>query len=163
VLAIVRASEVVSGVVAGRIVSRPLLEPRAPPPGAQCPGDLPATARDDDGGWRIAGWAPQGIVAIRRDEIRLVPLTVSAAPAGDPVVLDARTPAPAPMPAGRMSPDAAAYALATPIGIVVRRGDRTTVVRPEPYSADVESVAVSPSGRRVAFVASGKAHIATIN
>ena len=162
VLAIVRASEVVSGVVAGRPMSRPLLEPRAPPPGAQCPSDLPATAREDDGGWRIAGWAPQGVVALRRDEIRLVPLTVSAAPAGDPIVLDASTPAPAPMPAGRMSPDAAAYALATPIGIVVRRGDRTTVLRPDAYTAEVDSVAVSPNGRRVAFVAAGKAHVATL-
>ena len=162
VLAIVRASEVVSGVVAGRAVSRPLLEPRAPPPGAQCPGELPGAARDDDGGWRIAGWAPQGVVAIRRDEVRLVPLTVSAASAGDPIVLDARTPAPAPLPAGRMSPDAAAYALATPIGIVVRRGDRTTVVRPDAYTPEVDSVAVSPNGRRIAFVAAGKAHVATI-
>jgi hypothetical protein len=162
VLVIVRAAEVVSGVVAGRAVSEPLLEPRTPPPGSACPRTLAAGARDDDGGWRIAGWAPQGVVAIRRDEVRLVPLTVDARPAGDPVALDPGTPVPAPLPPGRMSPDGSAYALVTPIGIVVRHDSRARAFRPASWTPEVTDVAVSPSGRRVAFVAGGRVQVAML-
>lgn len=164
VLVIVRASEVVAGVVAGRAVAQPLLEPVAAPPGSACPDSLSAPLREDDGGWHVVGWAPQGVVAVRRDEVRVVPMTVEGQPAGDPNVIEPGTPPPAPLPAGRMAHDGGAYVLPTPIGIVVRTlGDGTTaVLRPEPWSAESPDIAVSPSGRRVAFVADGRVHVATV-
>jgi len=103
-------------------------------------------------------------VAVRRDEVRLVPLTVQGQPAGDPSTLEPGTPPPVPLAAGRMSPDGAAYAVGTPAGLVVRRleGGDPVVLRPRAWSDAVAHVAVSPSGKRIAFAADGKVHLVVL-
>jgi len=164
VLRIVRAADVVAGVVAGRPVSEPLLEARAAPAGASCP-ELPAAAREDDGGWQVVGWAPQGVVAVRRDEARLVPLTVDGASAGRPTILDEHTPPPVPIPAGAMSADGRTYAIATPYGIAVQSlgpPRRTTLLRPQGWAGDgATNVAVSPSGDQVAYLRGNQVIVVT--
>jgi hypothetical protein len=163
-LHIVANADVVSGVVTGPAVSTPLLEPLPPPPGSRCEppaqGKLPDTLRDDDGGFRVLGWAPQGIVAARADEIRVVPLTASAEPAGDATVLAEGTPLPAPLPPGSATPDGQAYALATPYGLVVRRlgaNGTTRLLRPKGWASQdgavrESDVAIAPDATRVAYM-----------
>jgi len=164
-LTIVRASEVVAGVVAGRPVSEPLLEPRAPPSQAACPS-LPEPVRAQNGGWQVVGWAPQGVVAVRRDAIRIVPLDVEARPVGEPVLLEGSAVPPAPLPAGAMTRDGRAYVLSTAAGIVLRRlgeTEQVLVVRPDGWSGERPGeVAISPSGRRVAFVSAGRTRVLTL-
>ncbi len=167
VLSIVRASDVVAGVVAGRPLSRPLLSAKAPPPGARCP-NLPADVRQDDGGFRVVGWAPQGVVAVRRGEMVVVPLTIDGQAAGSPQPLAAGEPAPAPILGGGATRDGSAYALATPHGIAVhRRGPpaQTLLLRPEGWSPEAVSakdVVVSPNVTRVAFISGGRVHVLSL-
>jgi len=162
-LSIVRAADVVAGVVAGRPVATPLLAAKAPPPGARCP-TLPADVRRDDGGYRVVGWAPQGIVAVRGVETHVVPLTVDGRAAGDPQRLGDGDPTPAPIHGGGATVDGATYALSTPHGIVVHhRGPspRTVLLRPQGWSGEGVSphdVVVSPNRDRVAYVRAGRVH-----
>lgn len=163
VLTVVRAGDVVAGVVAGRPVATPLLSPRAPPPGSRCP-TLPADVRRDDGGYRVVGWAPQGVVAVRGSETRVVPLTVEGQPAGSPRLLGDGDPTPAPILGGGATSDGAAYALSTPHGIAVhRRGEasQTVLLKPDGWESGGVSaldVVVSPGLDRVAYVRSGRVH-----
>lgn len=161
VVVIVPASSVVAGVVAGRPVGEPLIEPRAPPPGARCPS-VPATAANDDGGWRILGWAPQGIVAVRGEATRVVPLTADAQPAGAPSELDPGTPPPAPLPPGAATPDGTAWVVATNVGVLRRAGGRTTLLRPEGWATaptPASDAAISPEGTRVAVLRGTKVYV----
>jgi hypothetical protein len=158
VLSIVASRDVVAGVVAGRPISTPLLERRAPPPGARCP-ELPADARRDDGGHRVVGWAPQGVVVVRDGETRVVPLTVDGAPAGEASVLDGDTPPPAPLAAGAMAPGGRGYALVTPFGIAVvdRASGATSLARPDGFDAATASdPAVDGSLTTVAYLQAGR-------
>jgi hypothetical protein len=156
VLTIVRAQDVVAGVVAGRPVAEPLLEHRAPPSGAPCP-PLPSALREDDGGWHILGWAPQGVVAARGATLRVVPLTVDGRAAGDPDDLTPGTPPPAPLPLGQATPDGRAYVLPSPRGVLLREltgAGRTLLLRPKGWKDGVtpSAVALSHDGRRVAVL-----------
>lgn len=167
VVSIARAAEVVAGVVAGRPVSTPLIAPAAAPSGARCP-TLPDDVRRDDGGFRILGWAPQGIVVARRDELRLVPLTVDAAAAGPARTLGPSDPAPAPLLGGAATTDGSAYVLHTPRGLVLHhRGAREGAIRllrpPEWDGAAVNplDVVVSPNLDRIAYLAGGRVRTIT--
>jgi hypothetical protein len=153
VLSIVRAGDVVAGVVAGRPVAEPLLEARPPPPGVRCP-PLPAPLTEDDGGWHILGWAPQGIVAVRGDTLRVVPLTMEGQAAGEPTDLAPGTPPPAPLPLGQATPDGRVYVLPSPRGILLRHTNtpaRTFLLRPEGWKDGTtpSAVAISHDGKRV--------------
>lgn len=157
-LTLVRSSDIAAGVVAGRAVSKPLLEPRAPPAGAPCPGRVPKAMREQNGDWRVLGWAPQGIVAAQGDIVRVVPLTVQAKPAGEPTVLAEGTPMPAPLPPGAATPDGEAYVLGTPYGVLLHRvapQRSTSLLRPDGWQdaeGEVASVAVAPDLSRVALM-----------
>lgn len=159
VLTIVKAEDVVAGVVAGRPVAEPLLEARRPPPGVSCP-PLPTSLRADDGGWHVLGWAPQGVVAVRGTTMRVVPLTVDGQAAGEPAELSAGTPPPAPLPLGQATPDGRAYVLPSPRGVLLRRlhaPAETRLLRPEGWEDGTTptSVAISPDTRRVAVLLEG--------
>jgi hypothetical protein len=123
--------------------------------------------RRDDGGYRVVGWAPQGVVAVRGGETRVVPLTVDGRPAGEPQRLDDGDPTPAPILGGAATADGSAYALATDHGIAVhRRGSppETRLLRPDGFRAagiSPDDVVVSPDLTRVAFVREGRVHTLT--
>ncbi|AKF05537.1 hypothetical protein DB32_002686 [Sandaracinus amylolyticus] len=138
-----------------------LIAPRRPPPGAPCPDLTPALRADEDG-WRALGWAPQGVLLARGTELRVVPLDLEGRAAGDPVVLEAGAAIPAPIAPGHATADARVYAYATSAGLVVitlAPERRAEFVRPAgwvaPEGASID-VAVSPSGRRLAWIADGR-------
>lgn len=161
VLMIVPAASLVSGSVFGLAHSTPLLEPREPPAGAPCP-DLTPALRRDDGGWRVLGWAPQGVVAARGATLRVVPLDLSAQPAGEPEELGAGTPPPAPLPPGPASPDGRFHAEVRGLGVILHRvtpQPESTVLWPEGWAArqgQPTDPAASPSGRRVVVLRGGR-------
>lgn len=137
-----------------------LVAPRRAPPGAPCPELTPALRADDDG-WQALGWAPQGVLVARGTELRVVPLDVAGHPAGDPVVLEVDAVIPAPIAPGHATADARAFAHSVPGGLVLVQltpTRRATFLRPAEH-ADAEGapidVAVSPSGRRLAWIAGG--------
>ncbi len=145
-----------------------LIRSAPPPAGAACapsldltarPPSLSALDRQDDGGFRVLGWAPQGALLARGDELVLVPLDVAGAPIGAAHVLADDEPAPAPIAPGHATSDASAWAFVTPMGIVLhRRGQGTTLIAPagfERADGSAIDVAVSPSATRVAWIASG--------
>lgn len=146
----------------GRAVSKPLLAPQ-PAPG-RCTS-IPPGQRHENGGFRLLGWAPQGVLAARRDELRLVPLTMAGAPAGPARVLPATTPAPAPLPSGRATPDGRKYVEGSEQGVLVfSRGGKPDVQLWRSSDWDslpgaVGDVAISPSGRQVAFVRGLRAYV----
>ncbi len=113
-------------------------------------------------GWRLLGWAPQGIVAAREAELRVVPLDVSARPTLPPRTLDAGELPPAPLPAGAATLDGRfRVELRGPAVLLydVQGGAAPQLLWPEGW-ADREGTpshpAVSPSGRRVAVVQGGR-------
>lgn len=139
-----------------------------PPAGAACapaldslarPPSLSALDRQDDGGYRVLGWAPQGALVARGDELVLVPLDVAGAPVGQAHVLAADEPAPAPIAPGHATSDASAWAFATPMGLVLhRRGQAATLVAPTGFDrvdGGAFDVAVSPSATRLAWITRG--------
>ncbi|HEY8427779.1 MAG TPA: hypothetical protein VIL20_05370 [Sandaracinaceae bacterium] len=161
VLRIVDATTLVAGQAIGGSRSRPLLAAREPPAGAPCP-DLTPALRRDDGGYRVLGWAPQGVVAARGRELSVVPLDVTAAPAGAPSPLASGTLPPAPLPPGAITSDGRYLVELRGPGVIVHR-----IAPPSPPAllwpagwaereGDVSDPAVSPSGRRVAVIRGGR-------
>lgn len=157
VVVIAPASGIVDAVTGNR--REILVAPRPAPAVATCP-TMPEGHRADDDGFVALGWAPSGLVLARGAEVTMVPLDASGAPIGPPTVLDAQTPAPAPLPRGAAVPDARGFALALPFGIVVvDRGERRIEVFhdedfavPQGLSVDV---ALSPSLARAAWLCGG--------
>jgi hypothetical protein len=125
---------------------------------------LPSTAgcsrgggRPEDFGYRVLGWAPQGLVAVRGSEVRLVPLAGDGRANGEVRLLAPDAPRPAPLPAGSATIDGARYVEATPHGVLVfgPSSARVELWRPEGYAAIAREpleAAISPSARRVAVV-----------
>ncbi|MCB9598894.1 MAG: hypothetical protein H6722_21845 [Sandaracinus sp.] len=104
--------------------------------------------------WRIVGWAPQGLLAARLGERRVVPITTDGLPAGDPVVLDADAPWPAPARGGRVTPDGDTWILERPEGVLVFSGGRVELWRPEGWAQGPapSAAAVSADGTEVAVL-----------
>ncbi|HEY6877867.1 MAG TPA: hypothetical protein VI299_07595, partial [Polyangiales bacterium] len=143
---------------AAPLASAPLL------PSASPPGCTRANHRADDGGFSLLGWAPQGLVAVRGSEVRLVPLASNGRANGEPRVLAPDAPRPAPLPAGSATRDGARYVEATPYGVLLYGPSSTHVElwRPEGYLEIAKGpleVAISPSARRVALVAGGAVYL----
>jgi hypothetical protein len=161
VLRVVASSSFVAGQVLGAAHSMPLLAAREAPAGAPCP-DLTPTLRRDDGGFRVLGWAPQGVVAARQGELHVVPLDLSAQPAGAPSALTPGTLPPAPLPAGSISPSGDHFVELRGMGVLVHRvasRPETRLLWPEGWATRdgaVSDPAVSPSGRRVAVLRGGR-------
>lgn len=167
-LGIVNAANVVEGVVVGRYLAEPLIAAAPVPQGSRCDGDvgtLTEAARLDAGGYFVLGWAPQGAVVARGAEVRIIPLDANGAAIGEPSVLAAGTPAPAPFPAGAATADGSAYAFATPFGVVLRElvpRARVVLLRPEGWAAaqgNPGDVAVSSDARQVAVEKGGVVYL----
>ena len=137
-----------------------LLDARSAPVGAPCP-DLTPQLRADADRWVPLGWAPQGVVVARAEEVALVPFDAAGRPLGGSERPEPGVPLPAPLPPGHADADARAYVHAAPFGLVlVELGAerRTTVLRPEgfaPEGAPID-VAISPSLRRIAWIGGGR-------
>jgi hypothetical protein len=163
-LRIVRASQVVAGIATGSPVSEPLIEKRAPPWGTRC-ASFPANLRDDDGGYRVLGWPPGGIVVARGAELRRVPLDEEARPVGEPRAIAGGEAPPAPLPPGAATADGRFYALLTPAGIVIHEvhpSPRTLLIRSERWDLkEAGHLAVSPSGKKIAFLHGDRVVIAS--
>jgi hypothetical protein len=161
VVRVVPAQAIVFGQALGATHSLPLVSPRDPPAGAPCP-DLTPALRRDDGGFRVLAWAPQGVVVARGTDVSVVPLDVSARPAGDPEVLAPGTPPPAPLAPGAITADGRFLAEVRGIGVVVHRlapSFETALLWPEGWASregDVAEPAVSPSGNRAAVLRGGR-------
>lgn len=155
---VIAASDALGDLTGARTIAP--VAPRRPPPGAPCPDLTPALRADDDG-WRALGWAPQGVLAARGVELRVVPLDLGGRPAGDAVPIEPGAAIPAPIAPGHATADARAYATFAPGGIVLVElapGRRTTLIRPAEHAAFEGApidVAISPSARRLAWIAEG--------
>jgi hypothetical protein len=133
-------------------------------PAASAPGCTRSSHRPDDGGFTLLGWAPQGLVAARGSEVRLVPLAGNGRANGEPRVLAPDSPRPAPLPSGTATRDGSRYVEATPYGVLLYGPSSTHVElwRPEGYTAIAKGpleAAISPTGRRIAVVAGGSVYL----
>jgi len=133
-----------------------LFSPRPAPSGVACP-EMTAALRADASGYVPLGWAPQGVLLAHLGELTLVPLDMRGELAGSASVLPLDAPAPAPVMPGAASSDVSHYALLTDHGILVmHRGSESAsvLVRPTGFvrQGTAIDVAISPSGRRVAWI-----------
>jgi hypothetical protein len=158
-LRIERAPKVGSPFFSAAPVATPALLAFAP----DCAPDG-AAARPDAAGFQVLGWAPQGVVAARGREVRVVPLSAAGAPSGEPFLVQGDAPLPAPLPAGLAAPDGSFRAELTPAGVLVfaRGAAGPELWRPDGFAGIAQSareVAISPQGRRVAVVADGVVYV----
>lgn len=119
------------------------------------------SAADGGLGWRLLGWAPQGLVAARGAELRVVPLDVAGQPSGAASTLTGGTPPPAPLPAGASTLDGRFHVELRGPGVLLHEvgGDAPTLLWPEGWAertGEATHAAVSPSGRRVAVARGGR-------
>jgi len=148
-LRIVRASQVIAGVEAGPSIAQPLLAEAPPPAGARCP-QLSTGMRNDDGGFHVLRWSGGGIVVLRGGAAAVLPTGDDGQPTGPLQSLSQAEPAnlarhiPAPL--------RSHIPIVTKLGIALldlNRG-RAQLLRMDSTSG-VSNVAVSPSGKRIAF------------
>lgn len=147
-----------SDYVAGPAVAWATLVPLPNPAGC-----TRGAARAEDLGYRVLGWAPQGLVAVRGREVRLASLTSSGQASEPPRVLANDAPRPAPLPSGSATVDGSRYVEATVHGVLVY-GPKNQIElwRPEGYTAVAREpleAAISPSARRVAVVSAGTVYL----
>ena len=144
------------------LVSRPVSTPALLPLDPHC-SDTPQTRRKNSGGYRVLGWAPQGVLAARGSEVRLVPLSIEGSASGEPRALDALMPWPAPLALGRATSDGSRYAWLTPFGVVIMdTSGKAELWRPkgwETIGPGASDVALSPSGRRIAVISVGRVYL----
>ena len=137
-----------------------MIERVPPPDGAHCP--LTGAESEDAGGWRALGWAPQGILLTRGQDLRIVPLDVDGRPVGEPRTLAPGAPTPAPLPPGFISRAGQQLVELRGPAVFVRPlsgGDEPELLWPEGWGeleGTPSHAAVSPSGRRVAVVRDGR-------
>ncbi len=145
------------------VQARLRIEQRSAPPGTGCPErPLPPHLARDTGGWRLLGWTPQGLLAARGDEVRVLPITEAGLPAGEALPLAGSQPLPAPIhPAGPVAPDGTATVRVTRRGVWLhprRRGARPRLLRPRSWDEASLPVAaaVGPGGSPVLVVREGR-------
>ncbi|MEM1417561.1 MAG: hypothetical protein AAGH15_21875, partial [Myxococcota bacterium] len=121
----------------------------------------PAVPPSDDGGWRVLGWAPQGLLASRAGDAPdrwLVSLTASGDAVAAPSRLPPRELPPVPLRGGRTTPDGRTWVLETRYGVLRFSGGTAALWRPEGWDALDDApvaAALSADGRRVAVLRGG--------
>ncbi len=145
------------------VQARPRIEERPPPPGTRCPAaPLPEHLAHETGGWKLLGWSPQGLLVVRGDEVRVLPLTDAGRPAGAPLRLGTERPLPVPIyPPGPAAPDGTATVRITRRGVLVRPrrpGAPARLLRPQGWDEArlPSAAAVGPKGDPVAVVRAGR-------
>jgi hypothetical protein len=151
-LSLVRASQVVAGIVTGPPVAEPLIV-RAPAP-AHCP-DPSAEERRDSGGFRALEWTAQGVLLARDQELYLLALDAAQASTAPPArPLGPRDATPPLVYSGEVTPDGRYHGWLTPIGVAIhdRQNNLTRFVAPPAGSGTPSDLALSPSGRTLALL-----------
>lgn len=132
----------------------PRLATIAPLPAPRCAAGSPAAIEaPEDGGFEPLGWAPQGLLLSRRDELWVLPLTDDARPAGEPFQVAAGSLPPAPVNGPAIQRDGARYLTALPVGVVLHTlgpEPSLTLLRPAAWSeltgdTAVRGLALAPS------------------
>lgn len=161
-LRIVSASQAEAGITSGPAVSEPLIEKRPTRPGASC-SKTPIEIEDDFGGYHVLGWTPQGIVVAAESRILLVAVDEQAQPIQATVAVTDAKALSAPIIPGASSPNGHIYGAITPIGVLIQRvlpSPKTLMIRPEQWNEqETSDVAISPSGRKVAYLRAGRVQI----
>ncbi len=161
-LRIVSASQAQAGITSGPAVSEPLIEKRPARPGTAC-SNTPAEIENGFSGYRVLGWTVQGIVVAAESKLLLVALDEQAQPIRETLAITDAKALSAPLPPGASSPNGHIYTAITPIGILLQRvlpSTKTLLVRPPEWNAqEASDVAVSPSGRKVAYLRAGRVYI----
>jgi len=133
-----------------------LLQAAPPPEGLSC-DPLPQSMLDDNGGFEALGWAPQGLVIAHAGSLMLVPLTATGQAAGDPMPLPDDAPLPAPLNGATISANGSRWVEPSPHGVILHQRGSAPAERLLPRGADDEpaprAVAISPDGRRIAYLA----------
>lgn len=136
----------------------PRLANLAPLETPRCPAGAPAAIEAaEDGGFVPLGWAPQGLLLARRDELWVLPLTDEARPAGEPFQVAAGTLPPAPVNGPAIQRDGARYVTALDAGVVLHNlgpEPGLTLLRPTGWSdvtgdTAVRGLALAPSANAV--------------
>lgn len=158
-LKIVRAEQVVGGIVLGSSVAEPLIEARTVPANARCDDTNAAYRGKNDGRWTALGWAPSAILLGSGHAVHAVAVDTMAHAAG--AAARATIPLPTPVAAGAIAPDGTARAVLTSVGILVLAGaGRASLIEPlGPVSS--ADVAVAPNAARLAYVFGGRVFIGT--
>jgi len=156
-LKIVRAEQVVGGIVLGASVSEPLIATRTAPASSRCDQAQPSHRAPSDGRWTVLGWTPAAIVLTAGHVLHTVPLDAVAHALG--AAVPTTLPLTAPVAAGAIAADGSAHATLTSVGIVVSSASAgATLVQPlGPVSA--RDVAVAPNAARLAYVFGGRVFI----
>ncbi len=154
----VPSSSIVSGFVAGgRGEDLPLYTDR--PAAAGC---RPGVRRPDRSGWIALGVTERGALLAQGAKLQLVPFDAEGKSTGIAALLAPGEPAPPLSAAGAISGNGLRHALPTSEGVaLVQRGGEstTTLIRsPASCTGKVTDVAISPSGRRVAMLCSGRVY-----
>ncbi|MDD9970101.1 MAG: hypothetical protein OXR73_27900 [Myxococcales bacterium] len=157
---IVRATQIINGIVAGPDVARPLIMPAQVPSGYPC-DKLPSHVRQQSGGFVVLDYSDSGLLLGRGAELLTLPLDSSGESTSD---------AAQPLTGGRPIPRSkepiaittkGSYALPTPAGIAIIRNGRVELVRPPDAQGEVADVALSPSGTRLALTRGRQVWIGT--
>lgn len=118
------------------------------------PAPAPCQGAPDDPahGWRLLGWAPQGLVLAAPGRRRVAPVVAG------PVIeatdeLGLTTPPPAPLRGPRVTPSGNVWILETPLGVMRYEGARMKLWWPAdwPLGERAAAVAISPDGTRMAI------------
>jgi hypothetical protein len=158
-LKIVRAEQIVGGIVLGASTAEALVETRSAPSNARCDQPNPTYRGPNDGRWNVLGWAPSTIVLASGHAVHTLAVDAMAHAAG--ATSPATFPVATPVAAGAIAPDGSAHALLTSVGILVTAANGSVhLIEPlGPVSA--RDVAVAPNGAGLAYVFGGRVFIGT--
>jgi len=161
-LRIVTASQAEAGITTGPAVSEPLIERRPVRSGTPC-SSTPEDIENGFSGYLVLAWTPQGIGVAKDAMLLLSAVDDKAKPIRETVAIkDAKT-LYAPLSPGASAPNGHIYGAITRIGILVQRvlpSPKALLIRPPGWMVqEASDVAVSPSGRKVAYLDSGRVRI----
>jgi hypothetical protein len=162
-LSIVRASQIVAGVVAGPPVAQPLVIPAAPPLGASCP-DLTPDQRRDHGGLRVVDWTASGVLIARDQVLYLIALDATGNALSQARQLSPRDRLPAITYSGEITPDGRYHVWLTPVGPAIhdRHKDTTRFLTYPSAAGAMTDIAISPSGTNLALVQGNQLSIGSL-